>query len=392
MKLRYLGLAVALFLTVRPGAASAASPVEVGQNYVIHSPTLNQDRGYRVALPEDYAWSPDTRYPVLYVLDAQEQFAHVATTAAFMTYSGEIPPTIVVGVDSGNRIHDYTQTDWSEAWVGGGGAKEFQTFLDEELIPAVEERWRANGFRTLMGHSASGQFALHELATRPGGFQAWFVFSPSLDWDHGLPQRELAGAFAKLQSSRGFVYFAYSNDFGGALADDLKLADTLRSEAPPGLRCQVRSMPGESHVGMALPATIDAFRALYPDYRYDPADLGVDLDAVEAHYAAMSQTLGWLVPVPEGTLNTLGYGMLRDGEVDQAIDLFQRIARDHPLSANAHDSLADAYTAAERWEEAARAGDRAVELAREYHNPMLPAFESNAADRHDQVRNHSKDD
>jgi len=369
--------------------AQGASPVVVGTSYVLHSKVLRADRGYSVALPVEYGWSPDTRYPVLYVLDAQEQFAHVATTVAFMSKSGEIPLTIVVGVDAGNRLHDYTQTDWPDVWVGGGGASQFQAFLERELIPEIEGRWRTDGFRTLMGHSASGQFALHELATSPGTFHAWFVFSPSLDWDQALPQRELAEAFTTMKPLTGFVYFAWSDDFGGALADDIKLANTLTADAPQGLRCHVKAMPGETHVGITLQATIDALRALYPRYGYHPADLGVGLDAADAHYRALSKIVGWELPVPEGTVNSLGYAALRGGDVAQAIDIFQRNVQVHPLSANAHDSLADGLAAAERWTEAADAADRAADLANRYANPNKNEFKQRATQRRAEAKAHA---
>lgn len=376
--LKYLMCLATLLLLATSVTGQGASPVTVGHAYVLHSKVLDADRGYRVALPEGYAWSPDTRYPVLYVLDAQEQFAHTATTVAFMAYSGQIPPTIVVGLDSGNRVHDYTQTDWPEAWVGGGGAAQFQAFLNKELIPAIESRWRTNGFRTLMGHSASGQFALHELATTPGEFRAYFILSPSLDWDHGLPQRELAAAFAKMKSLPAFVYFAYSNDFDEALAADLTLAETLQAHAPQGLRREIRSMPTESHVGMALRATIDALSELYPHYRYNPDHMDRGIDTIQAHYLALSKIVGWSLPVPEDTINNLGYRALSENNVEQAMVLFRRNVSEHPLSANAYDSLADGYAAAKHWNKAAEASDHAAALARKYDNPMRAELEKRA--------------
>ena len=140
-------------------------------------------------------------------------------------------------------------------------------------------------------------------------------------------------------------------------------------------------MPNESHVGMALQATIDALRALYPRYRYNAGDLGVGLETVEAHYRALSRIVGWKLPVPEGTLNLLGYAALGDDDPAQAIAIFERNAREHPLSANAQDSLADGYAAVERWDEAVAAGDRAAALADRYGHPQRDAFAQGAARR-----------
>jgi hypothetical protein len=45
----------------------------------------------------------------------------------------------------------------------------------------------------------------------------------------------------------------------------------------------------------------------------------------------------------EAEVNQLGYGLLGQGKLDEAISLFQRNVKDHPGSWNAYDSLAEAY-------------------------------------------------
>src|SRR6185436_7185548 len=62
-------------------------------------------------------------------------------------------------------------------------------------------------------------------------------------------------------------------------------------------------------------------------------------------------------PLPEAALNLAGYTQLLTGHVPEAIEIFRLNAESFPRSANALDSLADAYLAA---------GDRAqaLELAR----------------------------
>ena len=377
-------LACLLLVSTPIRAGALPEPMVIGETHVLHSSVLDEDRRYTVALPEGYGTSPDERYPVLYVLDAQSQFAHTATTVDFLARNGEMPPTIVVGVEAGNRLRDYTQTDWAEAWVGGGGAANFERFLRDELIPAVRRQWRTGGFRTMVGHSASAQFALHELAVAADGFRAYFAFSPSLDWDNGLPRRELEAAFAKTQSMRAFAYFGYSDDRGGALAADEALTATFRQHGPAGLRWKARSYPDESHTGIALVAIIDALRALYSDYRFHPDRMGEGLDAIEAHYAKLSKVLGWTLPVPESALNDYGYYLLgaeTDRDVDAAVAIFQRVVREHPHSANAWDSLADCYAAAGRSADAGEASQRALSLAREQHHPNLSYFAAQAEQR-----------
>jgi predicted alpha/beta superfamily hydrolase len=169
--------------------------ITIGQKKVIHSNILNEDRTYQVYLPASYNWALDRSYPVLYVLDGESNFLHTIGSVSFLSAQGEIPELIVVAITSKIRIRDFTQTDWSSHWIGGGSAKKFKSFLSEELIPKIEKDYRTNTFRILSGTSASGQFALYALTSEPSLFNAYIVVSPSLYWDNELPQRSLEESF-----------------------------------------------------------------------------------------------------------------------------------------------------------------------------------------------------
>ena len=47
--------------------------------------------------------------------------------------------------------------------------------------------------------------------------------------------------------------------------------------------------------------------------------------------------------IDEGMLNQLGYMLLGDGQVQDAILVFERTTQEYPQSANAYDSLGEAY-------------------------------------------------
>ncbi len=134
----------------------ADEPIVIGRTSQIHSDILQEDRTLRISLPRSYDWAVGRRYPILYLLDAEKDFVHTASTVDYLASTGQIPEMIVVGVDSTVWIRDFTQTDWSEARVGGGGASNFLAFLSKELLPKIERSYRANGFRVISGHSAGG--------------------------------------------------------------------------------------------------------------------------------------------------------------------------------------------------------------------------------------------
>ena len=109
-------------------------PVVIGQKKVIHSNILKEDRTYQIYLPKSYGWALDRYYPVLYVLDGESNFIHTTATVDFLSSASEIPELIIVAITSTIRIRDFTQTDWSSHWIGGGGANNFKSFLSKISI------------------------------------------------------------------------------------------------------------------------------------------------------------------------------------------------------------------------------------------------------------------
>lgn len=368
------------------GQARAGAPVAIGESRQIHSSALDEDRTYQVALPASYAWAQDRRYPVLYVLDGQAHFVHTTGSVGYLAAQGEIPEMIVVAMTSTNRVRDFTQSDWAEAWVGGGGADDFKRFLADELIPEIERDFRADGFRMLSGHSAGGQFVLHGLASEPALFKAYFALAPSLDWDGNLPRRELRKALDSATSLPAFLYVARSDDAGQALADYDGLVATLRSRTPEGFRWHEQAFPHETHGSVPLLAQVDALRALYAGYRFHNDRLGQGLPGVEQHFREVSKTLGWPIAIPEGVINALGYAALGEDRTDDAIALFRRNVDAHPNSANAWDSLADGHARARQWHDAAHAADRALALATHHQLPERAYYAAQAAKMHGRLQ------
>lgn len=350
-------------------------------NLDIVSAALGETRRVEVTLPASYGWAIERRYPVLYLLDGQWHGAHAVASSQFLAAQGELPELIVVSVHSTVRVRDFTQTDWPEGWIGGGGAASFTRFVLSELVPRIERDYRTAPFRILAGHSASAQYALHQLATEPASFHAYLALAPSLDWDGELPAHELESALPRADRPARFVYFAYGDDFERALAQDLRLARALAAATPATLRAQVRAFPEERHSALPLLALIDGLRSLYAGYALPEQLAARGLPAVEAHYAALTSRLGTPVAVPEAALNEVGYRLLDDERVAEAIEVFERAARESPSSANAWDSLAEALERGGRRDEALRASRQAVELATRFDLPERASYERNLAKR-----------
>jgi len=341
----------------------------------IVSAALGETRHVEVHLPASYAWATERRYPVLYLLDGQTHGGHAVASSDFLAAQGHLPELIVVSVHSTVRVRDFTQTDWPQGWIGGGGARHFARFVETELVPRIERDYRAGPFRILAGHSASGQFVLHRLASQPATFHAYLAMAPSLEWDGRLPIRELESALLRTDRPARFVYFAYGDDLEQALADDLALARVLAAAAPGSLRAQVRAFPEETHTTLPLLGVIDGLRALYAGYALPEDLVAKGLPAVDAHYAELSARLGTPVVAPRAALTEVAYQLLHSERVTEAIAVLERAAREHPSSANAWHNLAEALDRGARLEDALDASRRAVELATRFDLPDRAGYE-----------------
>ena len=157
------------------------------RHHVVTSESLDKDYHVLVGLPDDYAAAGDKTYPVVYVLDGGVLYPLFASYTQLLRLAGDVPDFILVGISYGTsdwqngnaRSHDFAApTDEREFW---GGAEDFRNFLEGELLPFVEARYRAQSDRrVLFGRSLGGQFVLYAAQTRPDLFWGHIASNPAL--------------------------------------------------------------------------------------------------------------------------------------------------------------------------------------------------------------------
>jgi uncharacterized protein HemY len=89
---------------------------------------------------------------------------------------------------------------------------------------------------------------------------------------------------------------------------------------------------------------------------------GSGIERAVARLKELRQTHPDAYVLQERSLNSLGYSLLGDNKTGDAVLILELVAAMNPDSANAHDSLGDAYEAAGRAADAIRVSRRALEL------------------------------
>ena len=354
---------VTSFLAVQTAPSHAGEEedkITLGEVQTIDSEILGERRTILVHLPTGYNITTDA-YPVLYLLDGGEHFVHAAGLVDFLGTRGASPQVIVVGIVNTDRVRDFTQTAATKGpgtgKAVGGGAEAFLRFIERELVPFVERSYRTQPYRILVGHSLGGLLATYSMLTHPGLFDAHIAISPYLAWDEQKILQGMEAALARRNGARGFFYATYGGLEGKEYDSALRtLRKTLKQRAG-GLDWIVTRMPDDDHGTIVHPAIYTGLRHLYKGWR--PKD-ATNLAGLKRHYAELSKRYGYQIRVPEQTVNLLGYGyLLKDKDVDKAIEVFEENVRLYPQSPNVYDSLGEGYEAAGEVDKARRGGDLA---------------------------------
>lgn len=355
---------------------ASADPIVIGETVEITSAILGETRTARVHVPDpaDHGEGP---HPVLVVLDGRPNFQVAVGITSMLVRADLVPPMVVVGVDNTERFRDLT-SPW-EGYDGPepGGADAFIRFLDEELLPAVGERVRLAGHRTLVGHSLGGILVNRLLATRPGLFQGLVSVSPSAWWrDQGLDD-ELRDAWASdvvpPRDTALFVSLANEDPerTSGTRAGFDELRETLAT-APSPIRVTTRDYPDRNHISTYALALQDGLGHVFADWDLDALIAAGDLAALEARVALLSRRTGLEVrPTDDWSLAHMGRGKTRAGDPGGAIEVLEWARGFHPASIAVLNFLGEAYEADARYDDALATYRASREVAVETGSPMV---------------------
>ncbi len=228
-----------------------------------------------VRLPEGYQADTRRRYPIVYLLDGDSLFPIIAPTHLFLTIDDKVPEAIVVGISYGsfakptNRRHIDFMPPARGVAPADSGTVQFQRFLETELIPTVEARYRADpARRILFGQSRGGAMVLYSAFTKPDLFWAHVASNPS--WE---PGREIIDGPAPRVSRRDLrlVVASGTNEYPDRRKTAVEWTDGWARR--PGSPWTVKriDIPGGTHSAYSGDAYRAAIRWLFADQSAEPA-------------------------------------------------------------------------------------------------------------------------
>ena len=256
------------------------------QVWAVPDPVSGREYEIFVSLPASYATSPNRRYPVLYVTDADYAFPIIRQIARRVNLEGPVVEEfILIGLSYAkgdnpvaSRNRDYTPTPngprRASSTLHGGGAA-YQTYLKTQVLPFVENKFRADPTqRVLLGHSYGGLLGAQILFTEPDLFKAYVLGSPSFWFDkrHIMTMEADYARNHRDLTADVFMYIGAYEVPGDSrrntevdMVGDLRTMErVLTSRNYPGLRVRSTVLEDEDHLTVAPVGFTRALMAVLP--------------------------------------------------------------------------------------------------------------------------------
>ena len=264
-----------LFITTRVSAQDSTNTIEshpfvLGKIETIHSTVLSEKRIVNIYLPPGYNTSDSIRYPVIYLLDgsADEDFIHIAGLLQFLNFSwiNIAPPAVLVGIANVDRKRDFTfptsiKKD-VEAFPTAGKSENFIQFIEKELQPYIEGRYKTTSDKTIIGQSLGGLLATEILYKKPALFTRYMIISPSLWWDN----ESLLKTKLNLQTLPGKetvkVFIAVGKE-GPIMENDAKKLLNILKGQPKKINVSFAYFSNENHASIMHNALYKGFEIIH---------------------------------------------------------------------------------------------------------------------------------
>jgi predicted alpha/beta superfamily hydrolase len=283
--------------------------VVIGSTYSFTPKNFEGQVDICVHLPVGYEKSSE-KYPVLYLLDTERDFVFGSAVADFLASNDRVPALVVVSVFLGNA---------------SGAPPQLISFLEDQVFPFIEGTTRVQPCRVLYGHSARSFATLFVLLYRPDLFYGYIGAGMGLTsppWTTAVDFLQVSETrLAEMKTLKKSFFFVLGNEepFYPAVR---KFVEILKAKAPQDLDWKYENMPEDDHFSNKLKTLYFGLEHVFKGWSLPVEVAKNGPEAVKAHYARLSERLGYETGLPQppihrAVMNWLAY----QNEVDIALAL-----------------------------------------------------------------------
>lgn len=404
--MRYL-FTLTLLFTSFIGVTHAQPALNIGEQHSIHSKHLGgEDRNYYIHLPQDYDTSKAS-YPVLYVLDGQLHFPAAVAIQRSLGKSTELPKMIIVGIE--NTYPKRRDLVWRNK-------EAFISFLADELLPLIDQRYRTKQERVIFGWELGAYFSSHLLIDKSQ------LFDGAIASNGGLVDDAALQSFAARKADKSrYLYLANSIQDIYSIEHTNESVTHLNATSNENLIWKNESFNKETHSSLPYLAMFHGLKFFYHNYsKYEFYSIKQyeefgGIPAISQYFKERAKRFGFPDSIDDSTKNKLiwlawkrdnfekfdffmnefsdvlltkryqseywqnrlGQYYLKNEKFDQALPFFLKATKEFKQTPRAYNGLGLVYLAKKDKQNAMASFNKAVELATEKSDKNLIHYQAN---------------
>ena len=234
-------------------------------NDTILSKYLNEKRAIEIQLPRSYEIEVDKNYPLMIVLDGDYMFNIVSGSVDYLSYWGDIPENLVVGINQKDtRFQDSSVFD-NINYTPISSTASFYDFIVNELIPYFSKNYRVSNFIVIVGQERTANFANFFLLKNDPQIRGVISISPKISENMN---RYLNENLSKTNSKIVYTLSSSKRDFESIFKNVSELTASLDSIENKNLRFESLIFDKENHYilpSVSVPKSIRSTYSMYSD-------------------------------------------------------------------------------------------------------------------------------
>ena len=234
-------------------------------NDTILSKYLNEKRSFEIQLPRSYNIESEKNYPLMIVLDGDYMFNMVAGSVDYLSYWGEIPENIVVGINQRETRKKDTNIFDNITHTPISSTSSFYDFIVNEIIPYFSKNYRISNFRVIVGQGSTANFSNFFLLKQNPLIRGIISISPTLSKNMNQYLKEY---LTKANSKIVYTLSSSEKDFETIFNEVLELKNSLDSINNKNFKFKTYIFENENHYilpSVSIPKSIRTTYSMYSD-------------------------------------------------------------------------------------------------------------------------------
>ena len=234
-------------------------------NDTILSKYLNEKRAIEIQLPRSYEIQSDKNYPLMIVLDGDYMFNIVSGSVDYLSYWGDIPENLVVGINQKDTRFKDTSVFDNITHTPITSTASFYDFIVNELIPYFSKNYRISKFKVIVGQERTANFANFFILKNDPQIRGVISISPKISENMN---RYLNENLSKANSKIVYTLSSSKRDFESIFKNVSELTASLDLIENKNLRFESLIFDKENHYilpSVSVPNSIRSTYSLYSD-------------------------------------------------------------------------------------------------------------------------------